>query len=598
MAIVWTIKGEAGKAVDASTHTLPELQAEGAVVEFRSLDSDRLTWSVWLGRYGEVAGLVPDNGQKITLYRNGARFFTGNVVNPKIVAEGGRVTAQITVEGPWWWLKNMMISNVLADQAGTTKERAAYVFATGGVKNHLQGLAARAIDAGAPISAGSIADTFNIPRLSLRDMSYAEAFCELMRWVADGTLYFDYSGSDATPPALCMQRRGAAATVTITPSLGCFPRIEITPRLDLKLSQVKVASAERATVDNRRVTQWALQTAGTADTTRPSVQLVTTSGPEVDTYLPQDFTDAVVVRSAEIGAAQIILNKEDRLRLTGGIGLSLGPYDDGLFATQDFPTTITDADGNSLPAGYNYYLTAGETKDWWAKDGIGWINARVTAMIHTAIDAELPLPSPYTVTPPSWYQAIGGSMQGGYIVPDPARMRWVFYTTVSVPFIAVKNDWSTDTTLIRQEDYAFVNPPADLAANLLASQNWLPHEGAISQAIDPGDIPAGHHLGKRVDVMELLPVHESMGALIVGQAITLRSGQVSYTLGAPARHAYRDLVNRFRQSGADNIVYLNETNPVSPPSGPGTPSSHWTLTEGGEVEVGEDGSTAVDEDDT
>lgn len=597
MAITWTIKGEAGKAVDASARTLPELQAEGAVVEFRSLDSDRLTWSVWLGSYGEVAGLVPDNGQKITLYRNGARFFVGNVVNPRIVAEGGRITAQITVEGPWWWLKNTPISNNLADQTGATQERSAYVFAEGSVKSHLQGLTTRAIAVDIPISAGSIADCFTVWRLSLRNMSYAEAFAELMRLVADGTLYFDYSGSDATPPALSMQRRGAAATVTITPSLGIFPLIDIKPRLELKVAQVKIAYAERATVDNKRVTRWAQQTAGTADTTRPSVQLVSSSGPELDTYLPQDFTDAVVVRSAPLITADILLAKEERLRAAGGFFTTIYPPD-GIFSATTINPTITDADGNALPSGYNYWLASGEPKSWWPKDGIDSVQGRVAATIFGSDEHENPVPFGWEPTPPAWYQVLGGQVVS-YVVPGATpKTRWIYWTTVSASFTAVKTHWPTDTTLIRQEDYGFVNPPAGLAANLLATQNWLPHEGTINQVIDPGDIPAGHHLGKKVDVMEMLTVHESMGALIVGQTITLRTGQVSYQLGAPTRHSYRDLVNRFRQSGADNVVWLNETNPVSPPSGPGTPSTARLLDESGGVLLTEGGATITSEADS
>lgn len=600
MAVVWTIKGEAGKAVDETERTLPELQAEGAQAEFRALDSDRLTWTVWLGNVTEGAARIPDLGQKITLYRNGVRYFAGNVTGRKPRAAGGRVSVSITVEGPWWWLRNMMVSNELPDQRGEgfESERAAYVFPTGSVTDHLQGLWTRAIAMGAPISVGSIATCFDIPRLSLRNISYAECTSELMRWIPDGIVYFDYASDPEELPALCMQRRGAASTVTITPSLGIVPLIEVEPRLDLKLSQVKIASATRATVDNARITQWALQTAGVADAETPSIQLITSSGPEVDTYLPQDFTDAVVVRSKAISGnlEEIVFAKEDRIRASGVTAddFFTGGYDDGIYATPANLAQITDRDGNPLPEDYDYWLVGGEPKGWWPKDGIEYIEARLAVTIWSVHTESLPLPeSPYTPPEPAWFTVVGGTLVGGYNVPSPARMRWVWYATVSVPFIAVKTLWATDTTLIRQEDYAFVNPPAGLADNLLAAQNWLPYQGQVQTVIDPGTIPEEHLLGGKMNINEVTDDLETMGALISGQTVTLRTGQIGYTLGSPSRHRYRDIVSRFRQSGADNVVWLNETSPLS---GEGSgPSGFRTLDEDGGVELTEDGQATRDE---
>ena len=50
-----------------------------------------------------------------------------------------------------------------------------------------------------------------------------------------------------------------------------------------------------------------------------------------------------------------------------------------------------------------------------------------------------------------------------------------------------------------------------------------------------------------------------MRGMISGYSVTPATGQITYTLGPPARYAFRDLVNRFRQSGADNIYWLDAT---------------------------------------
>jgi len=101
-----------------------------------------------------------------------------------------------------------------------------------------------------------------------------------------------------------------------------------------------------------------------------------------------------------------------------------------------------------------------------------------------------------------------------------------------------------------------------------------------------------------MDVMELLPAYESMGALIRGQVVKLRTGDVTYHVGAPPRLAYKDLAERFRASGADNVVWINDVSNVSNPEGPGTPSTERLLDETGGVLLDEAGGTLVDEADT
>jgi len=570
MPLEWTIKGEEGKAVDDTARSLEEMKATGAVVSFGSLGGDSLRWTVALKDIADGFGLIPEEGQRITLYRNGERYFTGwvTVSDPDITATDRVVN--IVVEGPWWWLEHQPISNDLPDQTGATAERTAYVFATGNVKNHLQGLTTRAIAMGAPIRAGSIADVYNVPRLSLRNIHYSEAYAQLMRWVPDGIAYLDYTGDDSLFPALCMQRRDDATTVTIDPSNGCVPKARIKPRLDLRLYEVKVMSATRVDFENKRLTKWVVQSAGTPNPAFPGRQIITTSGPELDTFIPQDFTDAAVVRSTAISSlAALILNQEPRLR-AGGVtgGFSVGAYSDDEYTLPSVDTQLRTADGRFLPSGYDYYLNQGEPKDWWTKDGWGWRNARLTCTIYSTHTEELPLPSsPYSPPVPEWFQVLGGTMTS-YNMVSPGRIRWVWSTQVSVPFIAVNHLWASDTTLIRQEDYGFIHPPTDLAANLLAAQSWVPYVGSISTVVGRDNIPAGHLVGAKLNMLGVLPKHETMGALISAQTVALKTGEITYELGAPARLSFLDLVSQFRQQGADNIEWLSSPTPVSPPSVP------------------------------
>lgn len=559
MAVVWTIAGEIGKALDATPRTLPELQAEGAEVNFTSLESDTLSWDVWMSSVTDPV-LLPELGQQLTLFRNGARYFTGTVTGRKPQTSADRYGYGITVEGPLWWLKQIALSSDIPDQSNTASERTAYVFPTGSPRTHLIALIYRAIALGAPISEGPIASCFNVSRSSLRNMPFSEAFAEIMRWIADGIVYVDYSVSGF--PAICMQRRTPATTITLNPENITISNIDLSPRLDLQVEELKVFYARRATVDNKRLMVWDSQTAGALTTGLPRRQPALISGPEIDTYLPQDFTDSVVVRSSLLKAfgevkGDVFEYYDERIRAAGATNLEVGAYVDpdrvgGPFTLKSIATKITDADGNDVSPAYLYYLTTGAIRDWWTKDGIEHVQSRIAATIREVQTYDVGSPDPI----PDWAEVIGAQTIAYNIsTPTGLRTRRIYYATISVSVPLVKTLWSTPTTLIRAEDYAFVNPPAGLAANLLATQNWLPYEGNVGP-VAVGEIPAGNPVGSVLNISGFLPETANMRALISGCSVRLATSLVTYTVGAPPRMAFRDLVNRFRQSGADNIVFL------------------------------------------
>ena len=571
MAVEWVITGQTGKAVDETEHSLEQLQAEGAVVSFNSLAPDTMRWSVWLGKRSEVSLVVPDLGQWITLWRDGVRYFTGIVTGRDPDFSAGRFAYHITVENAWWWLKQIFLSSDQEDQAGTEAERTAYVFPTGSPRTHLLALFDRAIDLGAPIASGTVASCFNIPRLSLRNIPLSEAISEMMRWVADGIVYFTYG--DEGQPKLNMQRRTPAATVTLTPASAVAPAIRIKPRIDLKVEEVKVFFAARQTWNGKRVTRYEAYTAGLPSSGLPVRQPVLVSGPEkVFDLLPQDFTDSVVVRSAPLDTGAMIARYDERIRATGATGFSVGSFNEDIFGGGEFTlpaisTQITDKDGNAISASFDNYLTQGEIRDWWTKDGIEHVTARVAATIYSRVQSPSPIPSGYSADVPEWFQVLGGQRYDYIItVPGGTAAVDIFATTASVSVPLVKTQWSTPTTLIRAEDYAFINPPSDLADNLLATQNWLPYEGTVSYVTE--DIEADHHVGKKLNIAGFLTETANMGAMITGHEVRLATGENTLRLGAPARQSYRDLVNRFRQSGADNIVWLVDSVSSDPGQNP------------------------------
>lgn len=569
MAAIWTVIGESGKDLDATERSVEAIGAAESSVAFRSLAADKWTWTVPLEDATAAGAILPQLGQKVTLNRDGSRFFEGWVTGRRVVANGRAPSARITVSGPWWWLSQLALSSEEDDQAGNTDDRPQFVFDTGSPRTFLIALADRAIALGAPISVGSIASVFSVPRLTLRNMSFAEAFAEIMRWVADGILFFDYSAEG--DPAVTMQRRDAASTVTLTPADTTTPLVNIGPRLDLEVEEVIVKSAKRETVDNKRAVVWEEDSAGAVASGLPRRQINVTTGPEVDTWLPQDFTDSVDVQTKAftISSAinsEIFADLEDTLRATNAGDFNIGPGEievtpgTTLFVRGPDPT-VTDRDGDPIPSSFDYYLVKGEPRSWWAQAGIEHKEARIVAVIYQSEEFDAADGAP---DPPLWFEALGGQ-EFTYLNGTDSEKWW--WTTVNFPAVLVKEDWSTTTTLIRPEDYAFVNPPDGLAANLLATQGWLPWEGIV-QFVYSGSIPAGHHVGAALNIAGFRPETANMRALISGHSVELDTGLATLELGAPDRLAYRDLVNRFRVSGNDNIVYLVESVSGDPSENP------------------------------
>lgn len=564
----WTIVGEAGKAVDETPHPLAELQAEDLEPEFNSLEPDRLEWSI---KFAEPDGsdvIIPELGQQISLLRDGVRQFQGTVVDRRVRLTDDEWIASIVVCGPWWWLDNLPLSDLVEDAAENQRERTQFVFPVGTIATHLSALVTRAVALGAPVQLGTLATTYEVPRLALRDMSFASAIARIMNLLPDGVIYFDYSASPH--PALCLSRRGSATTLALDADVDVLTRVDLRPRIEAQLEEVKVVSASRATVDNARVTVFNEQTAGSMTSGLPRRQVTLVSGPELDTFVPADELDSVVVQSRALGALAL-RQVQPVFDATSAGTLAIGPaYEQlgsahinipginftgfapgGVRKLYEYGLRVTDRNGNDLPAGFDFFLTKGEPRDWWADAGIEHIDAVVAAIVYQKLTKLGTQPAGPSETP-EWAEILGATPTHFWI--SGTWHSW-WHTLVTGVVVAVKTNWASDTTLIRPEDYSWYAPPANLATNLLAAQNWLPYEGAIErQRLD--EIPSGHRVGHKTNLAGALPEHAAMGALITGHSYSLQTKSESFRHGNPRRLAYRDLVTAFRGDGTSNLFFV------------------------------------------
>jgi hypothetical protein len=108
--------------------------------------------------------------------------------------------------------------------------------------------------------------------------------------------------------------------------------------------------------------------------------------------------------------------------------------------------------------------------------------------------------------------------------------------------------------LYKPAEYSFISPPANLAANLLAAQDFVPYEGEI--ALTQETVGAVRYRGCKINVANSLTPHASMGALVSAETLDLKQGTTQITIGTPPRVDYRTFVDRIRKTPQDNIVFL------------------------------------------
>jgi hypothetical protein len=567
MSVAWTLVGEAGKALDATPRTLAEIRAQDVFVRFANGKPDYLSFRVPMPNIDGTGIIAPELEQEVSFWHDATRYFIGHCVRRRPRFNGASWWMDIQVSGAWWWLDQIPLTSTQADQAGTDATRIAFVFGTGDLATSFGALATRAITLGAPITAGTVATMFDIPRITVTSSSLAAGFLELQRWVPDSMLAFDYSG--AGDPVLKVTRRktglaaGSAATRTITMGVDPVTEIDLQPMIELEVRSVTIDSVDR---DSQGRAIWQTQTSGAPAAAH--TQIVSVSGPEaVDTTLPPDFFESVEVRSKLIKPSGVITGEifeiyDDRIKAAGATGLAMGAktvnlFGGGTYVLPAVATAVTLKEGGALPAPLARFLSVGEPKDWWTRDGIPWAWARATATLHMSIVSPSPIPNGYSANPPDWVEALGmdhvalfekNATGSGYHQID------IYWTTSAVLFPAVGVAWNTLTTLWRKEDYSYVNPPAGLAANLLAAQDFIPYSGTVSLVHE--DIPAGNPVGTCINIADGPPELAAVRALVQAAEMDIDNGIETLFCGASPRLAYQDLVRRFRRTGYEVIDYI------------------------------------------
>jgi len=592
MPVAWTIKGESGKAFDDSTVTLASQSISGAVVEFRSLEADKLTLDYQLADYVS-ASTLPELRQSVTIFRDGTRFFTGTVtsVSPKISAASQ--TVRIVVSGPWWWLERIPMTYPQIDGEGGSAERPMYVFGdftTGGdMALYLEHAIDRTITLGAPIIRGSIAASFTVPRITLSQQMCGEVISELVRLIPDTMVWFDYSLSSTDNPTIKVERRGAATTRTLTVGTDELTEIDVEPIIELEVAQVKVPYVTRSATGE---TQYTTQDSGSAATGK--VEILPISGPELVDFLPNDQLDTLKIENAYDGDLAGLALAVKKVIYPGwadvvasvagseGVNYGLDVTDTYIYSsggdvtvnrnlssatgggtTEDYPAGTTALAQTAIPGSKKFLcFENGQEPPQWAIDDyslteyypahVAWWDQNLGGGSPTYDEERrfaIMEATQWSISRSSTSNAgIDNSGAGTYMyaiwLPEKSAKIWLCDTS-KVP---------ADNILIRDEDFTFAAPPASFAANLLAAQNWIPYQGAIR--LSSADVGATRYRGCKVNLAGSLSALTSMGALVSEESVNIAEGTTEITLGQPPRLDFTEFASRVRRTPQDNTNYI------------------------------------------
>lgn len=571
--MAWTIKGEAGKTLDDTVRSLESLRITTAELRFQSLASDTLMWTALTDDATGAGTIVPDVGQVVEIFLDGARKFRGHVTRPRVRTD----SITVEVEGPWWWMTREPLTSTISSADGGSAERIKFVFPTGTLGGMVYNLIARAVAVGLPFTQGTNAAMFPMSKITLSGVNFADALAALLSRCADAGTRFDYSGASGTLPVLDIVRRGGADAMTpLTFTLGtdAIEGLDISPRLDLEVARTELHYVVRNPTTG--LPGYATQADGVAATGKR--QIVTISGPEIVDFLPlDDFASYAIQTGAASGAAlaSYVTSRDPETAATG-VGWDIGngatytlltnySYTSGWTAGASVtqvtrPTSFLKKSGGAASlTGKTILLTEG-LPEWVKRElGLTFEEIEITGDLVNGFllnnNLGTSFPSPADTPLPAWYDSVTyyNGFSGGASVGSRQKWRFSFHR-FSVSAVLVNASWGSLTALYRPWDYDYLSPPAGMAAGIRASQDWVPWEGQFTEVAD--EVTGANLLHRTIHLVGCLPACATMAAMLRGVSHDLMRGRTVYELGAPARLDFGTAVGRVAVSPQDVIIEL------------------------------------------
>ncbi|WP_411846452.1 hypothetical protein AAFN60_02090 [Roseibacillus persicicus] len=604
---IWTIKGEASKTLDDTARTIEQLALTGPTLEFESLEPDTFTAT----QQTDVFATVPEAGQTIEIFHNSTRVFKGHIRPSALTYQRGSSRPWKAV-GPLWHLDQIQLTTDITDATGEENERAQIVFPTDDLKDSITTLINRFISVyGSPavLALGTISDCFDFPQITLSNQSFLSALAELTRPFPDCVVWLDYS---QTIPTLNVTRRDDCTVLNLAQD-GTGPLLDysLTPREELQVEEVLVNYLER---DADGLGEGKSLTSGTASEARKRL-VATISGPELDTFLPNELFDKVpfTLPATLVDWFGLADSATRYFEETYGFNPLFGS--DTSFSFAGFTTKTSCSTGwDVTSSGSTFYgprllydgttysvddptistytlIAFGEfgtdTPPDWAIEQYGLVQGEMTGGIYTArfqtfsgvsstissgvvrchnqqaLDDLLAIAgdvqaidnSPPGLDDDIWYN--GRALSGSVIYPnDQGNLPYQHNPQIKVWLIPTANIPSEGSDLTREADWDYLTPPTDLAANLKAAQDWLPYDGSIHLGYAADPLPSDL-LAHAVNITSGPTELSAAKMLCQGLRLTLGTGKAELRIGAPQRNDFETLARRFRRTPQDNVIFTD-----------------------------------------
>lgn len=569
------LKGEAGKAMNATFREVgADLKIVSGQLVFENLGIDTLTWTA--RTFDLVAGetILPDVGQIVELYQGTlptpTRYFRGWVTEAKATNYG----TVVKVEGPAVWLKKMTVS----DGNG----RPTMYFGQQSVSTSITSLITQAIALGAPIALGSIASTYTIAEQQISMATFLDVLAELVRWVPDGVVWWDYSGT-GTPSMNMWRRSGLTVGNFVTGDGSPLENYQATGRPDLVPSQVSIKYRTRASTGTRL---YAEQADGSLVVGR--VQTIGLSGEEMSDFLPADDIQYTQIQS--IDANQTTNNLKPYILARLPEIIESRTY----FGGQPTDTRVTMANGNTIEG-----TTSLGAKIYYSQPNLKFTNV-LTGAEESRVGKYLLVSAP----PPDWAAGALGNgpkvrvsgriyiLQETYLYKSLSKTDWmdapaypawsiafpwnqswqmkglqpsgtvsgypwaeVFFNALDFEFESylIPYSFPSLTTLWKPQTFTFRTPPSGLAANLRSAQNFTPYEGQMEIKWQDPQAPY-NWLQAKMNITGGQSHLATMDAMVKRVTHDLAARTTRLELGAPARFTFGTLSSRMRGSSQRAIA--------------------------------------------
>jgi hypothetical protein len=129
----------------------------------------------------------------------------------------------------------------------------------------------------------------------------------------------------------------------------------------------------------------------------------------------------------------------------------------------------------------------------------------------------------------------------------------ILYLDFEVDAILTTSTYSSPATIYKPQDYEYLAPPANLAANLLSAQNFDPYEGSIRLVV--------RSLGALVNYLQYkYRIYGAQAGLATADALPravtydLAGQSLDIEIGAPSRFNFSTLGGKVRQTPQTNIT--------------------------------------------